>query len=268
MSTEVAVKTQSTEIVDYKETAIDYLRGMGLSLPQKYANQFVEMAKAFNLNPFKREIYAVGYGDNWDIITGFEVYLKRAEKTGLLDGWKTEESGSVKDGTLKSTITIYRKDRSHEFTHTVYYCEAVNKNRDGNPNAIWKKMPIYMTKKVAMAQGFRLCFPDEVGGMPYTSDEINEPELRDVTPHNEVHIQDQMATVSVITKDNAEKNGYGESSKNKLEKLCTKYASYLQGQPLDMAMAVVNAENPSDADCNSMYTRCCSYLSKKGVQVA
>ena len=31
-----------------------------------------------------------------------------------------------------------------------------------------------MIKKVAMAQAFRLCFPDELGGMPYTSDEMTE----------------------------------------------------------------------------------------------
>jgi hypothetical protein len=29
-----------------------------------------------------------------------------------------------------------------------------------------------MIKKVAMAQGFRLCFSDELGGMPYTADEL------------------------------------------------------------------------------------------------
>jgi hypothetical protein len=31
-----------------------------------------------------------------------------------------------------------------------------------------------MIKKVAMAQGFRLCFSDELGGMPYTADELPE----------------------------------------------------------------------------------------------
>jgi hypothetical protein len=30
-----------------------------------------------------------------------------------------------------------------------------------------------MIKKVAMAQGFRLCFSDELGGMPYTSEELS-----------------------------------------------------------------------------------------------
>ncbi|MDR1325280.1 MAG: hypothetical protein LBK00_04505 [Treponema sp.] len=31
-----------------------------------------------------------------------------------------------------------------------------------------------MLKKVAIGQGFRLCFSNELGGMPYTSDELDE----------------------------------------------------------------------------------------------
>lgn len=179
---EISVIQNNSEVaVDFKSKATEYLTSMGTNLPKKNLAQFLELCQSFQLNPFKREIYAVGYGENWNIITGFEVYLKRAERTGLLDGWETEESGSVKDGTLKSTITIYRKDRSKPFRHTVYYVEAVNKNRDGHPNSVWAKMPIYMTKKVAMAQGFRLCFPDELSGMPYTADEMPE-----ITPEKPV----------------------------------------------------------------------------------
>lgn len=193
--------------IDFIAKAKEFLTSQGNKLPQKQLTQFLELANSFQLNPFKREIYAVGYGENWNIITGFEVYLKRAERTGLLDGWETEESGSVKDGTLKSTITIYRKDRSHPFKHTVYYVEAVNKTKDKQtgqekPNAIWSKMPVYMTKKVAMAQGFRLCFPDELAGMPYTADEINEPEtIRDITPKTETPKED----VYKMNKEQAEK---------------------------------------------------------------
>lgn len=36
------------------------------------------------------------------------------------------------------------------------------------------RMPKFMLRKVAIAQGFRLCFPDELGEMPYTADEITE----------------------------------------------------------------------------------------------
>lgn len=157
-----------------KEKALEYLSSMGLKLPEKHKAQFIELASAFGLNPFKREIYAVGYGDNYNIITGYEVYLKRAERIGKLNGWSATVEGSGEN--LSATVTIYRKDWSMPFSHTVYYREVVQKTKDGKPNSVWAKMPSFMLRKVAIAQGFRLCFPDEMGGMPYTSDELPEIE--------------------------------------------------------------------------------------------
>lgn len=164
-----------------KEKALEYLSSMGLKLPEKHKAQFIELASAFGLNPFKREIYAVGYGDNYNIITGYEVYLKRAERIGKLNGWNATVEGSGEN--LSATVTIYRKDWSMPFSHTVYYREVVQKTKDGKPNSVWAKMPSFMLRKVAIAQGFRLCFPDEMGGMPYTSDEL--PEIEKPAAKNE-----------------------------------------------------------------------------------
>lgn len=164
-----------------KEKALEYLSSMGLKLPEKHKAQFIELASAFGLNPFKREIYAVGYGDNYNIITGYEVYLKRAERIGKLNGWSATVEGSGEN--LSATVTIYRKDWSMPFSHTVYYREVVQKTKDGKPNSVWAKMPSFMLRKVAIAQGFRLCFPDEMGGMPYTSDEL--PEIEKPVAKNE-----------------------------------------------------------------------------------
>lgn len=169
--------------VDYKEKALEYLRAMGQKLPDKYATQFLELCQAYGLNPFKRECYAVGYGDNWNIITGYEVYLKRAERTGKLDGWACETSGAGQD--MMAELTIHRKDWSHPFRHYVLYNEAVQRRKDGQVNAMWAKMPAFMLRKVCIAQGFRLCFPDELGGMPYTADELPAQEMRDVTPRRD-----------------------------------------------------------------------------------
>ena len=160
------------EDCDFKEIAIEYLRGMGLKLPQKYEYQFVDVCKAYGLNPIKREIYAVGYGDKWNVITGYEVYLKRAERTGKLNGWNCTVEGEGEN--IKAILTIYRKDWQFPFTHEVYYKEAVGRTKEGKPNSMWAKMPKFMLRKVAIAQGFRLAFPDELGGMPYTSDELSE----------------------------------------------------------------------------------------------
>ncbi|WP_428052679.1 RecT family recombinase [Candidatus Avelusimicrobium faecicola] len=149
------------------------IAGVGRELPQEKRRQFIEIAQAYCLNPFKREIYCVSYAGNTSIITGYEVYIKRAERTGLLNGWGVEIKGSGED--MSAIITINRKDWTQPFKHEVYFSEAANRTKDGRLNSTWAKMPKFMLKKVAIAQGFRLCFSDELGGMPYTQDEI-EPE--------------------------------------------------------------------------------------------
>jgi len=138
---------------------------------------FLNIAKLNQLNPFKREIYIVKYGDNpATILTGYEVYLKRAERSGFYNGFKVWTEGKVPD--LVAKIEVYRKDWSHPLTHEVEYCEYVQyktnkKTGDKFVTKFWKDKPKTMLKKVVISQAFRLAFPDELGGMPYTSDEIN-----------------------------------------------------------------------------------------------
>lgn len=182
--------TVATPVVDYTKQATEYLTSMGLKLPEKYKKTFLELCANFGLNPFKREIYAVGYGDNFNIITGYEVYLKRAERCKQLDGWHCEFEGDlVTPYSGKAVCTIYRKDWSKPFVHEVYYSEVVQTKTDKqtgvtSPTAIWAKMPVFMTKKVAIAQAFRMAFPDEFSGMPYIADEMPEPEIQEATVIN------------------------------------------------------------------------------------
>lgn len=151
---------------------LKHLSNMGLlpKLNEGERDTYLQIAKAFNLNPFKREIYVSKYGDQMSIITGYEVYIKRGERTGQLDGWSVITEGTVKDNNLKAVLTIHRKDRKHPFIWEVFYSEYVQM-KEGQPNKFWKKAHT-MIKKVAISQGFRLCFSDELGGMPYSQEEI------------------------------------------------------------------------------------------------
>jgi phage recombination protein Bet len=136
----------------------------------------IKTALSWGLNPLKREIHFVAYqGQEPKIVVGYDVYIKRAERTAKLDGWKAWVEGSGKD--LVAKIIIYRKDWSRPFEHEVYYDEAVQTNYKGEVNATWKKMPKFMLKKVVIGQGFRLCFPEEFGGMPYMAEEIGLDEV-------------------------------------------------------------------------------------------
>ena len=175
MSTEVKkIEKNSVQVIDFTAKATEYLTAMGLQLPEKHKKMFVELSQAYGLNPFKREIYAVGYGNNFNVITGYEVYLKRAERTGLLDGYETNWEEDANGGIKSCTCTVYRKDRQHPTKQKVYFSEY------NLGTAIWKSKPHTMIEKVAIAQAFRKAFPDELGGMPYTAEEMSEQNIVDV----------------------------------------------------------------------------------------
>ncbi len=154
---------------------------------------FVEIAVMNNLNPLKREIHAVernqkvvtnvpGKGEVTTYVkvltpvTGYEVFIDRAEESGRLQYWFCKSEGSVKEGNLRATVTIKRRDWPVEFTWTCRYDEV----NAGSP--IWDKEPTHMTEKVTISRGFRLCFRDVLRGMPFTVEEEESRVERDVTP--------------------------------------------------------------------------------------
>lgn len=171
-----------------QDTAKKYLAAFtGAKLTNEEADMFINMCRELRLNPFKKEAHIVAYGQGdkrtFSIITGFEVYLKRANATGLLDGWKVTLD-KTKENELTAKVVIHRKDYKEPFEHEVYFNDVAQRVwKDGAwvLNSNWGKQPRYMLKKCAISQGFRLCFPETLGGMPYTEFEDYEP-VRDVTP--------------------------------------------------------------------------------------
>lgn len=157
MDTAIAVKD------DFKVTMADVRRYIAPTATDKEVFLFMGIARSYGLNPLKREIHLVKYGTApASIVTGYEVYLKRAERTGKLDGWDVVVSP---DG-QEATITIFRKDWSHPFRWTVY------RNEFDKGQSTWKSMASFMLRKVCIAQAFRLCFSDEMGGLPYIPEEM------------------------------------------------------------------------------------------------
>lgn len=192
--------TTVSESVNEKKL-IEYLDVMGISpkLTESEKIQFLNIAMLNGLNPFKREIFCSVYGSGeykqLSIITGYEVYIKRAERSGQLDGWHATTTGSVSAGDLKAVVTIHRKDRKHPFVWEVFYDECVQKTKAGAVTKFWEKSN-FMTKKVAISQAFRLCFSDELGGMPYTSDEM--PQQTEDVSHEVVTESVKTETVVLV----------------------------------------------------------------------
>ena len=208
----VVDKARAVSIVSEKEI-IDGLDMLGITskLDERQKRLFIAVAKMNNLNPLKRQIHAVAMwdadsGENKLVpVTGYEVYIDRAEESGRLQYWTVEESGSITDaakgiGDYKATLIIKRKDWPREFTWTARYSEVVRKKKDGTTGRMWRERPTFMTNKVAMSQGFRLCFRDVLQGMPYTFDEMTEGEA-DI-PRTSASISEPQPTAGVKVQEN------------------------------------------------------------------
>lgn len=172
MSKTLAIVKPQIPVAVTQKDLDDYLFGTGTKLTEEQKRLFFGIALAQNLNPLKREIYAVAYGSNFNIITGYEVYLKRAERTGLLDGWEATVKG---DGNaMVATCTIWRRDRSKPTAIEAWFSEY------NTGQSLWKSKPRTMLRKVAIAQAFRMTFPHELGGIPYTKEEIAAGEMQEL----------------------------------------------------------------------------------------
>ena len=178
----------------------------GHNLTEKLNEQQLKMCKAtaltWGLNPLKREIHFIPYEvieskynsqlkklektktGKYDvnIVIGYESYIKRAEDSGLLKGWKLQliKEGQItrkipkkggttwdkKNGEYKAVQTIYRSDWDIPFEYEDWLSECME------TGPIWQNKPKFMFRKTVISKGFRLCFTRELGGMPYTAEEL------------------------------------------------------------------------------------------------
>ena len=189
-TTPLAVTTAQQNQVT-QQLLLDYLTATTPGLNQSQVQQFLAVSMAFNLNPWKKEVYPIPYTSNgkttMSIVTGYEVYLKRADLNPNYDGYQIEWNGTFfrskvqksgkngnysvdallpKDDDVSCICTVYRKYRKMPVRCEVFYSEY------SQGNSMWYTKPRVMLEKVAIARAMRLAFPTEFGGMPYESAEL------------------------------------------------------------------------------------------------
>jgi len=233
---------KETEIFTEKKL-IEYLNVIGISrdITDAEKKQFIEITRAFKLNPYKKEIFISSYGEGQyrrtSILMGYPVFLKRAERTSKLSGWKCVTEGDGNN--IKAVLTIHRKDWSYPFIHEVYFSEVAQYKKDGKTlTSFWRKMPKFMTKKVCISQGFRMCFPDELGGLPYTDADMPKEEWED-TKKNKKSEKDIVteATYEIVEESEAER--IVRESNDKLDKV-------LNGDSINISAFVNSFKNNDD----------------------
>lgn len=156
------------------------VNGQG-NVSDQEVTMFIALCKYQNLNPFLREAYLVKYGSSpATIVTGKEVFTKRASKIEKCEGWESgitiinaDKKLERRAGTLVLSgetlvggwCKVYRKDWKVPVETEVSMSEFDKKQSS------WKTMPATMIRKVAIVSGLRDAFPEDFQGM-YDSAEM------------------------------------------------------------------------------------------------
>lgn len=210
----------------------------------------LQICKEFKLNPLKREVYFIKYGEEpMQVVLGYEVYTKRADRTGKYAGLRTWTEGKVDDKTLKGCVEITVKGWEKPLYHEVEYVEYVQYKKDGTVNKFWKTKPKTMIKKVAISQGFKLAFPDEFAGMPPIAEEIDNNSIVDIEIYSNKSRVEQIIEASVESGPDPVKESPKEEVKD-VPKEDPKTKSKSQGKKADSnhneSVSKPNAETNKD----------------------
>jgi phage recombination protein Bet len=134
---------------------------------------FLSVARAHNLNPITKEIYAFPSKGGVMPIVGVDGWLKMANAHPMFDGMETEE---VREGgdILAVRCVVHRKDRSHPVTATEYMSEC---KRNTEP---WRQWPVRMLTNKAMIQAIRRAFSFAGIYDPDEGERIREAEVVEI----------------------------------------------------------------------------------------
>jgi len=153
---------------------LDFITAFGLDKTTTEAERlrFIEVAHTYRLDPFRKEIHALPANGNrpFTLMVGFEAVVRRAELTGQVSGWRAWAENSGPE--LKAIVEIHRRDWAYPYVHEVYFDEVAPRSAEGTLPTFWERMPRHQVKKTAIAQAFRLCFADELSGLPYEPSEL------------------------------------------------------------------------------------------------
>lgn len=177
----VRYEVNGQELVLTKDDVKKYLvSGNADKVTDKEFKLFMELCKAQGLNPFLKEAYLIKFGNDASIITGKDVFLKRARANPDFRGFKAgiivqkDQGFEKREGTfyLKGQenlvggwASVYIKDWEVPFEHSVALAEF-NKG-----TSTWKTMPAVMIRKVALVQALREAFPEELQQL-YSAEEM------------------------------------------------------------------------------------------------
>jgi len=180
MENTIIKKEATSSIIDPKMIEVNWKKKLELvkSIVAKNCSNeefglLVHLASQYELDPLKREIWAVKYGVNpAQIFVSRDGFLSIAHKSGHFNGMETTFKEAIKPEDVTATCTVYRNDMEKPFVVTVHMKEY-NTNM-----SVWKAKPRTMLQKVAESQALRRAFNVDGVYSPEEFDQTKDEEQR------------------------------------------------------------------------------------------
>ena len=211
---------------------------------------FVAMASKLGLDPLSKQIHMVkrrvklpsgDWSDAMTIVVGIDGYRLVADRTGRYCPGRAPTYEYDDDGRVTSATAYALKLAGgawHEVSAIAFWDEYAQLTKDGQPTAMWARMPRLMLAKCAEALVLRRAFPAELSGV-YTEDEMaqasSEPAVvRQVEP------QPAIAAPSKLL---AETHDLASRARHALEDDVPQHARDALVVGLDHARVAIDAKN-------------------------
>ena len=174
----------NNELINYEQLAKDYLKTLTSDkLTEAEQTQFIMLAKAYNLNPFKRQVYAVKFSGKLTITVSYQVILSVATRHADFGGIEVQYYSENNPIEYFDSLTpkLWAKIRIYKYigTSRVLHNETrINFSDDYQTQRKNKFAQDYFTawcEKLAHVAIVRKTYPEETDGM-YMQDEFKEVE--------------------------------------------------------------------------------------------
>lgn len=165
----------SNELIEFNGEQLAIIKNMFCSnATDMEFKLFIEMAKALGLDPKKREIYFIKYGQGEKakptMIVGIDGYRKIAERSGKYIPGR-EPTFTYKNNQLFSATAYVKRLGPDKNWHEIGATAILSEYDAGQGQ--WKKMPHAMLAKCAESLALRRAFPSEMAGT-YTEEEMEQ----------------------------------------------------------------------------------------------
>jgi phage recombination protein Bet len=179
VSTDLVLRTAQEH--GFTSTAVELIRNVAAKgRTDEEVAQLLIMAGKTGLDPLARQIYMIG---RYDSRAGREIatpqtsidgYRLIADRTERYSPGRETTYTYDEDGRIVSATAYVKKlvaGTWHEVAATAFWDEYKQTNKQGNPTALWAKMPHVMLGKCAESLALRRAFPAELSGL-YTAEEM------------------------------------------------------------------------------------------------